>query len=147
VGLVIVLGLAVLVIHRALTRGFGRRPVSTEKRHGAWDLVIVVLAVVIAGAYIVSSISRGLLDSGPSGPWLTSEGVNLKAGFIAGCSKGAPSRTGACECLFARLSSIPPYNTPSGFEALSADLQTFAQTHDTTKLPPAVFSSIHTCTG
>jgi hypothetical protein len=175
VGLAIVIGLAALVIRRALTRGFGapsalprsessfsglavgsvdvspsphQQSITPTKRgRGPRDLVIVAIAVVLAGAYVASSISSGLLDSGPAGPWSTSEGVNLRAGFIAGCGKGVSSTARTCECVFARLSSAPPYNTPKGFELLRADFQSFEQTRDASTLPAVVFSSVRSCSG
>jgi hypothetical protein len=101
--------------------------------------------VVLATAFLASSISRGLLDGGPSSPWSTGEGANLRAGFIAGCSKGVSSRARTCQCVFARLSSAPPYDTPKGFALLNADLRSFEQTRDTSTLPAVLFSSVRSC--
>ncbi len=177
-GLVIVIVLAGYVIHRALTRGFGRQRASvaapahsessfsglvvgsagvsppprvqvahTATREGpeAKDLAIAAVAVVLAGAYIVSGISHGLLDSGKPSPWSTSEGANVRAGFIAGCGKGDPSRERTCECVFAKLSSTPPYDTPAGFEQLGATLAAVERTRDVSALPPALLSGIRSC--
>lgn len=174
-GLVVVLSLAALVIRRALTRGFGSRaaPVSASSESnfsgllvgstgispspreparapstngpGVRNLVIVAVAVALAATYVASGISRGLLDGGSTGQWSTREGVNMKAGFIAGCSKGVSSRIQTCECVFARLSSIPPYNTPSGFGRLGAELHTFEQTRAKSTLPAALLSSVRSC--
>ncbi len=174
-GLVVVIGLAAIVIRRALTRGFGgpaaaatpspessfsgllvgsastpptsREPLAARSTSGPGtrNLLIVAVAVILATAYVASSISRGLLDSGSTGPWSTGEGANLKAGFIAGCGKGVVSRTQTCECVFARLSSMPPYNTLSGFEQLGAALRAFEQTRDRSTLPVALLSSVRGC--
>jgi hypothetical protein len=175
-GLVVVIGLAAIVIRRALTRGFGRpaapansppadsnftgllvgsastpptplepMPGPSGTGLGARNLLIVAVAVILAAAFVASSISRGLLDSGSAGPWSTSEGANLKAGFIAGCGKGITSRTQTCECVFTRLSSIPPYNTIGGFEQLEAELHAFEQTRDRSRLPVALLSSVRSC--
>jgi hypothetical protein len=144
-GLAIVVGLAIAVVRRALTRGFGRP--SPGRRRAPRNLAIAILAVLLALGYLASSVDRGLLDGTSGGPWSTSEGVNLKAGFIAGCGHGVPSRSAVCGCVFARIASSPPYDTPSGFETLTVSLRRFQQTRDLSRLPAPVLGAVRGCAG
>ena len=175
-GLLAVLGLAVYVARRALTRGFGQpnsraqsksasfsgvlldsvggastalRPATAgnERRPRQRDVLIALLAVAVAVAYVVSSLNRGILKSGGGDGWSSHRGLELKAGFVAGCSRSSPSRAAICECVFARISSTPPYDTPSGFEGLYASFEAFARTGDSALVPTAVLSSARSCAG
>jgi hypothetical protein len=142
VGLLVALALAAFVIRRALTQGFGRLDGGVRT---PGDLAIALLALGVAVALGVSSVDRGLFDSSSRGPWSTAAGVNEKAGFIAGCTRGTPSRAGICECVFVRLSSIPPYDTPAGFTALVPTFRRYAETHDASLVPAAVLDGIRSC--
>jgi hypothetical protein len=154
VGLLVVIGLAVAVIRRALTRGFGRPssagPIAgapSARRRRPRDLAIAMIAAVLALAFMASSIDGGLFDNGSAGVWSTNEGLNMRAGFIAGCSNRLLSRVATCECVFARISTIPPYNTPSGFAGLITIVRRFTETRDLSVLPPAIVSGIRSCAG
>src|SRR2546425_10045121 len=72
-------------------------------------------AVVLVVAAMVTFGLKDLLASGSRSAWSTSEGINLRAGFIAGCSHEVSSRVGKCECVFEHVSKVPPYDTPTGF--------------------------------
>jgi hypothetical protein len=69
----------------------------------------------------------------------------MKAGFIDGCSGGIASQRSLCECLFDRVSSSPPYDTPGGFEGLVARLRRYQETRNVADLPTVVLESAHDC--
>jgi len=64
---------------------------------------------------------------------------------MAGCGQGVAVRTEICECAFARLTSIPPYTTPSGFLRILALVRRFEATRELSAVPAAVVSGIHGC--
>jgi hypothetical protein len=160
VGLLIVVGLALIVIRRALTRGSGRASAApppgdpgtlsgaaSARRRRPRDVAIAIIAVAVAGAFVLSSVDRGLFDATAGGSWSTAEGVDERAGFIAGCGQGVPARTPGCECVFARISSTPPYNTPSGFAGLRTTIRRFEETRQPSAIPAAVVAAIRGCAG
>lgn len=126
VGLVFVIILAIAVV---------------RSRHGT---VLSVVAVVVAGAVLVVGI-KDMLANGSTQPWSTREGVNVRAGFIGGCSHDEASRAATCECVFSHISSAPPYDTPRGFEGLAATILRFQRTGDVRVLPATVLSAAHSC--
>jgi hypothetical protein len=135
-----------------LTRGFGRGGESVPAQgQGVYprrgrtrrDVVIAAVAVVVAGVYIVSAI-HGPLGSSSGGSWTSSQGVNVKAGYLAGCARGGQSGT-TCECLFDRISAVPPYNTPAGFTGLQSAVRRADETRDAAFLPGAVLAALREC--
>jgi hypothetical protein len=106
--------------------------------------IIKAAAVVIAAAMIVVGVKH-LTNPNDRAAWATSQGINVKAGYIAGCSKGESSRVKRCECIFDRVSSSPPYDTPSGFESMIVSLERFQRTRNIADLPPALVTSIRAC--
>jgi hypothetical protein len=151
-GFVFILVLARTVVYRALTRGFGRggesgpgqgHGISPRRGRTRRDLVIAAIAVVVAGVYIVSAIHRPLgSSSGES--WASSQGVNVKAGYLAGCAKGG-QQYGTCECLFDRISAVAPFNTPAGFTGLQSAVRRADETRDAAYLPGAVLTAFRDC--
>jgi hypothetical protein len=145
VGLAIVLVMAVYVVRRAMTRGFGREVRPTR------DGLIVVLAIVLAAAYLISASNGGIFDSSSLTPaaasasgWSTAEGRELRAGFIAGCSQGVASRQPTCECVFRNLTRTAAYATPAGFMTLQGTLQEFEHTKQA-QLPAELTVAIRRC--
>jgi len=142
VGLAFVLVLALAVLRKARTTGFGGRV------GGPLNAVVAVAAVVAAAGYLAYAAGAGMFSSsGSASPWSSQEGINMKAGFLAGCGQSIRGRTQICECVFARLTSAPPYNTPIGFETeLLPAVRRFAQTRQVSSLPPAYVSAAYSCT-
>ena len=145
-GLAFALVLAVYVIHRAMTRGFG------SKRRPAREATIALIATLIAGAYLISGVQGGMFEStssanasGSGEGWSDAKGAEVRAGFLAGCSQSVQSREAICECVFSRISALPDYNTPRSFETLAASLASFQQTHQISSLPAAMVSAIRSC--
>jgi hypothetical protein len=134
-GMAVVLIVALLVVRRALERGFGAR-----------DKAIALFAVAAACAIV--TLGLGSLTGGAeaSGPWSTPAGVSMKAGFLAGC-KHSGAGAGSCKCLFDRISSVPPYDTPRGFATLIRSVERARQTQDPRALPGAVVTAIQVCGG
>lgn len=144
VGLAFVLVLAFAVLRRAATTGFGSRA------GGLLNRSIVVAAVVIAAGYLAYGAKEGMFESGAGAgtqqAWSTQEGVNLKAGFIAGCSQNQEARDRICECVFNRIASAAPYDTPAGFEAnLLPAVRRFQETRQPSTLPVAYVSAARSC--
>ena len=82
---------------------------------------------MLAVAAMVTFGLKDLLASGSKSAWSTSEGINLRAGFIAGCRHEIPSRLKPCECLFGHVSRTRPYVTPTGFMGMIASVRRFEQ--------------------
>jgi hypothetical protein len=101
-------------------------------------------AVVLVAAAIVIFGLKHLLGASNQA-WATSEGVNLRAGFIVGCSNGVSSRVTRCECVFKRVSRVPPYDTPTGFMEMVISVRRFEQTRDLSALPPALVEAGRSC--
>jgi hypothetical protein len=140
VGLAFVLVLAFVVLRRATTSGFGARP------GGALNVSLGTAAVLIAAGCSAHGVKDGMFEAGASAgstqsAWSTREGVNLKAGFIAGCSHNLEARDAVCECVFERVASTPPYNTPEGFEVNLAPAIRRAQAAGQPKRLPVVLVS------
>ena len=142
-GFVFALVLVAYVVRRALTRGFGVR------RNPRRDLAIAVVALVIGGAYLVSAANGGVFGSGSStsssGAWSSQAGVEVKAGFLDGCTGGVTSRQAICECAFARVTAEPAYSTPQGFASLAPTFQRFKETKQVSALPPGLVAGIRSC--
>ncbi|MEA2440636.1 MAG: hypothetical protein QOH76_2060 [Thermoleophilaceae bacterium] len=111
-------------------------------RRGLGDGVIAVAAVLVAGFLLVRG-GTSLAGDHASGPWSTNTGRSMKAGFIDGCSNGTPRPR--CECMFARISSTSPYDTPNGFWTLQHQVQRFAQTRDPSMLPRVMVDAVRAC--
>lgn len=140
-GLVVVLVLGVYVLRRALTHGFGGTPGRGR------NALLAIVAVLAVGAYVVSAVDRGLFDGGASASgssagsgWSSPSGIEVRAGFMAGCSGGVASRYRVCECIFARLHVAPGYNTPAGFEELVTAKRRLSETR-------AVVAAVYGCAG
>ena len=74
--------------------------------------------------------------------WDTQQGRLLHAGFVAGCERqDAPVRFD-CECVFERLTSAPPFDTPAGFANLPA---TMAQVRTAADLPSGIVTAGRDC--
>jgi hypothetical protein len=126
VGLVILLLIGVLVVRSRLS-----------------PMVKVVVLLVLA-TVLVLDVNK-FTSGKASQAWATTEGVNARAGFIAGCSQQDASRVSRCECVFERLSKVAPYDTPSAFATLDASIETYRQTRNVNALPPPLIAAIRTC--
>jgi hypothetical protein len=168
-GMAVVALIAYAVARHALTRGFVKpAPVTAAPvadSAPAWpgqprafvpaaprvhvpsglDKAIALAAVVAAGVVLVAG-ANSLLAEHASGPWAKSPGVEIKAGFEDGCSASGTARS-TCQCVFSRITSVPPYDTPSGFATLQNGLQTFARTGSVTDIPPVMIAAVRGCRG
>jgi hypothetical protein len=109
---------------------------------------VAVVAVIVAGAYVLAGAGRGMFDgsSAAAEGWSSERGINIRAGFIAGCSHGVPAQGSICECVFTRIAAAPPYDTPVGFEGLVSSMQRFQASRDPSVLPQAVVAAVRGCT-
>jgi hypothetical protein len=142
VGLGVVVALAVVVVRKAATTGFGGR------QSGPLNRFAVVAAISVAAIYVVQAAGNGVFDAGtgPQQPWASAEGVSTKAGFIDGCGQNDARRKGICECVFARVASAAPYDTPARFVAnLLPAVQRFAETQQVSALPTVYVSAARDC--
>ncbi len=72
--------------------------------------MIAAVAVVVAGAYIVSAIHEPLVAPLAI---LASVRGQLPAAYLL--VREGRSAQATCEYLFERISAVPPFNTPAGF--------------------------------
>jgi hypothetical protein len=135
VGMALVVLVAVLMVRRAFERGFGAR-----------DKAMAFASVGIACTIVFLGLGKLTGGAEASGPWSTPAGVNLKAGFLGGCERGGTSAS-ACECLFARISSVPPYDTPRGFMTLVRAVKRYRKTQDPRVIPGVVTTAAQICRG
>lgn len=104
---------------------------QTAGRKLAVGLACVLVAIVALGA-VFGSTSGSAADA-----WSSERGVNVKAGFIDGCTQsgGVPAR---CDCIFQHLVQLAKYDTPSEFLTLQDVLARAAQTRSAADLPQAL---------
>jgi hypothetical protein len=126
VGLVILVVIGIAVLMSAKLRG------STK--------TIILMIVMLLLTWNASK----LIGSKSTKTWTSAQGESVRRDFIAGCSSTSGS-VSYCECLFNRLSSVPPYNTPSGFDGLEASLRRAVRTADVNALPPAMVNAARAC--
>jgi hypothetical protein len=119
--------LAVLLI--ALVRRALRRGAFTD-----W-IAAAVVAVLLAGA---------LLRAGGDDAWASGKGEQMRAGFLAGCENSAASVVD-CGCVFAELTSAPPYDTPAGFATLEGPVRQAQQTGDPSFIPQRYIAAANAC--
>ena len=120
------------------------RPLRTPR----WLLPVATTLATLASIGFIIAVAHhkgDLPGSDSRAVWSTSQGVNVKAGFIDGCSRGIASRAAMCECVFDRVSSSPPYDTPSGFEGLAATVERYQQTRNAGDLPAVLIESARYC--
>jgi hypothetical protein len=87
----------------ALARPSARKPI----RRGDAIAALLVGVLLVGGVIYVSQ------GSDESGPWSTPQGVSMKAGFMGSCQSGAGAVVD-CNCIFTRITSQAPYDTPAG---------------------------------
>jgi hypothetical protein len=114
----------------------------TSTRLQGWMKTVILLFVMVALAWNANKLIEGKSPQ----TWTSAQGDSLRRDFMAGCSAASGS-VSYCECLFDRLSSVPPYNTPSGFAGLEGSLERALRTRDVNAVPPAVIGSLRLCRG
>jgi hypothetical protein len=131
------LTLAVLFVLLVL-RAFDVLPRRKPVRNGrATDLAVAALL----GVLLAGSLLTGRADA-----WDGTQARELRAGFLAGCETSAGGAID-CECVFAELTSAPPYDTPAGFATLQAPVARAVQTGDNGEIPAAYISAVQRCVG
>jgi hypothetical protein len=100
---------------------------------------VAVTAALIAGIAHVSG-QVGITD----GPWDTQQGRDAHAGFMHGCESGGLASS-SCACIFNRIRSRPPYDTPRGFITLAQPILQFQQTQNASAIPPAIIDAVRGC--
>jgi hypothetical protein len=138
-GLAVVLVLAVAIVRRARGAGLGR------VRNRARDMWVSIGVLLVAGAVIVSAVDNGVLERGGGHPWSTQRGIDIRAGFIAGCMRGERERAARCECEFRRITALPAYDTPQRFEALEPMFRRALADHDARELPADLVAAVRSC--
>jgi hypothetical protein len=139
IGLVVVLVLAGAVVRRALTAGVGR------VRNRSRDRWIAAGAVLVAVSFLVSAANAGIFNSGGGSAWSSQRGINIRAGFIAGCAHGRTDVLTTCECAFQRMTSMPAYDTPDRFEAVVPIFRRALVDHSANDLPPDLVAAVRSC--
>jgi hypothetical protein len=139
VGLVVVLVLAGAVVRRALTVGLGR------VRNRLRDRWIAAGAALVAGAFLVSAANAGIFNSGSGSAWSSQRGIEIRAGFIAGCANGRTDVVAICECAFRHMTAIPAYDTPDRFEAVVPTFRRALVDHSASDLPPDLVAAVRSC--
>ena len=102
----------------------------------------VVTAVVIGAAILTADATRFLAHAS-GGPWSTSEGKSMKAGFIDGCKRNTPEP--ACRCMFEQISSTPGYDTPAGMMTIASGVNGYMRTGDPSRIPRVVYDAAQHC--
>ena len=102
------------------------------------------VAALVAAALLLGGIIHATSGRGSSSPWASGEGLNEKAGFMAGCGQTAHGLVD-CGCVFSYITSRSPYDTPAGFTALAPAVERFNATRDPGTLPTVYLGAIRTC--
>jgi hypothetical protein len=124
----------------APSRPRGGRGSRARTLYGLAAGVCAVLLVVAS----VRFADRHLGD----GPWDTTQGRQLRAGFMLGCQNSAHGSID-CECMFEHLTDAPPYDTPAEFVAMEGTFErsvmTAMRTRDPAALPPYLLDAGTAC--
>jgi hypothetical protein len=139
IGVVVVLVLAGGVVRRALTVGVGR---GLNRSRDRW---IAAGAALVAVAFLVSAANAGIFNSGSGSTWSSQRGIDIRAGFIAGCAHGRTHVVPTCECAFRHMTSIPAYDTPDRFEAVAPIFRRALLDHSASDLPPDLVAAVRSC--
>jgi hypothetical protein len=100
------------------------------------------LAGLVAGLLLVAALVHFIGAQTGSGPWDTPQGRGLHAAFLIGCDHGGALD---CKCVFQRLTSGPPYDTPAGFATLQRPMATFVRTGDVSAVPQQFVAAVRAC--
>jgi hypothetical protein len=116
-----------------LLRAFGGLPRKQPARGSrVTDLAVAaLLAVLLAGS----------LMSGRADAWEGEAGKQMRVDFVAGCESSAGGALD-CGCVFAELTSAPPYDTPEGFATLRT-----TPAGDVARIPAAYVTAVQRCAG
>lgn len=101
------------------------------------------IGALLAGVLLVVGIVQ-ITGGGATDPWATAEGANMRAGFLNGCGQSAGNLVD-CQCVFAHVTSRPPFNTPQGFASLGSDVLAYERTGDRVAIPAVYISSLRAC--
>ena len=104
-----------------------------------------VIAMCVVAVWLVAAIGYQVTKGGPSSdPWASSQGVNMRAGFIDGC-QGSAGRIVDCGCVFTSLRGDARYDTPDRFANLGLEVQSAASAGDPKLLPAAYIAAVRSC--
>jgi hypothetical protein len=104
-------------------------PVKQRSASGSVFMALAMIAVAAAAAYfVVIKPSAGMSS------WQSSEGKQMHAEFVQGCNRTAMGRID-CECVFTKISSTPPYDTPKGFLKITEEFERYRQTGNPADIP------------
>lgn len=107
--------------------------------------VIEAIGAGVAGVLLIAAIlSLAGVKPTNNNTWTSSQGREIRAGFIRGCQHGAPAGLD-CECVFERLRSTAPYDKPRGFVKVSLTVIAAARSHDLAAVPPGFVTAIRSC--
>jgi hypothetical protein len=95
-----------------------------------------IFAVLAAIGFAVT-----LAGGSSSHSWNSADGRQERAGFIDGCNSSV-GQLADCKCVFERLTSESPYDTPDGFNKLLPKLENAKSAAD---VPPALMSAVRAC--
>lgn len=104
-----------------------------------------VIALCVVAVWFVAATGYFVTKGGPSDdPWASTQGVNMRAGFLDGCQNGAGQLVD-CGCVFDTLRSTPPYDTPDGFNTMAPAVQRASESGDAKQLPAAYVAAVRSC--
>jgi hypothetical protein len=127
--------LAVLLV--ALIVRLSKRTASTRGRRTD------ALAALVVAALLVGSVI-GLSGEKAPGTWETQQGVEMRAGFIAGCNNSSGAEVD-CGCAFDHIASEASFDTPEKFATLAGPVAAAQKSQDPADLPPAFLTAMQTC--
>ena len=102
---------------------------------------MTLVATVLSTLIVILAVKAG--DAG--GSWSSARGANLRAGFVAGCEHGRADLVATCECVFARITSLPAYDTPDRFETLVPTARRALADGSVNELPPELLAAGRSC--
>src|SRR4051812_46406488 len=107
-----------------------KRTASTRGRRTD-ALAALVVAALLAGSVI------GLSGEDAPDTWETQQGVEMRAGFIAGCNNSSGAAVD-CGCAFDHITSDSSFDTPEKFATLAGPVAAAQRSQDPADLPPAL---------
>jgi hypothetical protein len=99
----------------------------------------------IAACVVALLLGTGVVRAATDGdPWSSEEGVEMRAGFLAGCESSAGTAVD-CGCTFDALVSAPAYDTPKEFAALGAVVERAIRENDVSVIPAEYLNAARSC--
>lgn len=119
-----------------------RRRIGRSRRERTTDAIAAgVCAVLLVGA-LLRFVGH---DAAADGPWNTSQGKAVRAGFMVRCEQNAAAIQVDCGCFFDRVTSAAPYDTPAEYMTLEVTMARVIRAGDPNAVPPELVGALHGC--